>query len=251
MIRKYAVVVVLVSLCAVCASTSVSAAVRGGTSASVQATPNLVGAPIAAGTGPAACVLQGTSTTYVFVKGGDGALWYRIWSTFAQTWNGAWTSLGGQLTSSPAAVSPHAGAIDVYVRGADGTVYEKSYDISQSPQWQEGYYKVGGQVAPNTGPAVCSYGAVREDVFVEGTYGALYQITCDLSVPRFSSWTKLYGTLTSSPTATTLTANNKIDMSVFVRGNDGFLYQNEYYSAVLDGPGNWSGWTPPFDGPPS
>lgn len=86
--------IMLISLCAVVSTTSVSAATSS-SRASVKATPDLVGAPIAAGTGPAACVLNNSSSMYIFVKGYDGACWYRIWDTSMDYWTGGWTSLGG------------------------------------------------------------------------------------------------------------------------------------------------------------
>ena len=68
--------IVLVSLCAVCVSTSVSAADSGISRASVKASPDLVGNPIPANTGPSACIPKHYHYFYLFVQGYDGALWY-------------------------------------------------------------------------------------------------------------------------------------------------------------------------------
>ena len=57
--------------------------------------------------------------TSVFVKGMDGALW---WKRGAE----AWQSLGGYLTSSPAAVSWGNGRIDVFVHGGDNALWHMS-----------------------------------------------------------------------------------------------------------------------------
>jgi len=324
---------VVVSLCAVYASASVSAADGGSSRASVQAAPDLVGAPIAPGSGPAACVLQGSNDMYVFVKGNDSALWYRIWSTTRYSWVGAWTPLGGQLSSSPAAVSRQPGVIDVYVRSVDGSVYEKAYSagawhnylkiggatapktspaasgwpgredvfvegmdgalyqktwtagggwsgwinlgggLTSSPAavsrqtgvtdvyvrgksgaiWQHnngfGWTSRGEQVAANSGPAVCSYGADREDLFWQNTSGALEQKTWT-TANGWSIRTNLGGKLTSSPTAASFTYNSAIDIEVFVRGGTGFLYIKEFYSPNQDSAGQWHTWTGPYDGPP-
>ena len=203
---------VLVSLCVVCVSTNLSAG-SDSSRASVQATPDLVGNPIAAGTGPSVCEFEssnGTHYLYLFVKGGDGALWYnRDDSTPGLPnwgWSG-WTSLGGKLSSSPCAVSLEAGYLDVYVAGTTGTVYERSYF---SGAWHD-WYNVGGRVAPGTGPAASVWPG-REDVFVQGTTGALYQKTWTQS-GWSSSWTNLGGYLTSSPAAVSWGAG-RIDVTV-------------------------------------
>jgi len=81
-----------------------------------------LGGQLASGTGPAVCS-QGSSLD-VFVQGTDHVLYYTQWD--GTTWSG-WKSLGAGLTSSPAAISPASGVIDVFVRGTDGAVWETSY----------------------------------------------------------------------------------------------------------------------------
>jgi len=220
--------IMLISLCAVVSTTSVSAA-PSSSRASVKATPDLVGAPIAAGTGPAVCVLNGTTDMYVFVKGNDSALWYRIWSTATFKWVGGWISLGGQLTSSPAAVSRSPGFINAYVRGTDGAVWQKAYYDG----WWHNWYYVGGQVAPNTGPAASGW-AGREDVFIQGTNGALYQRTWIQPSPTFSNWVTLGGTITSSPA---VVSRSPGIINAYGRGTNGALYTRHYSGGV------WGGWT--------
>jgi len=81
---------------------------------------------------------------------------------------------------------------------------------------------LGGQIPAGTSPAACSWGACTEDVFVEGTNGALYQNTW---TGTWSGWTSLGGQLTSSPAAAS-PASGVID--VFARGTNGALYQKVY-----------------------
>jgi hypothetical protein len=50
----------------------------------------------------------------------NGALYHQ---SYTGTWSG-WENLGGVLTSSPAAVSPASGVIDVFVRGTNGALWE-------------------------------------------------------------------------------------------------------------------------------
>ena len=81
-----------------------------------------LGGQIAPNTGPAAGSWR-LGRFDVFVDGMNGALYH-------QGYNGAWSgweSLGGYLTSSPAAASPTSGVIDVFVRGGDSALWQKTY----------------------------------------------------------------------------------------------------------------------------
>jgi len=115
--------IMLVSLCAVCASTSVSAAPSS--SANVLPSAALVGATNAQllpGTGPAVAsrgngafdlfwIAPTPGTTY-------GTLMHKVWTGSA--WSTA-EDLKGKCTSSPAAVNE--GWIAVFVRGTNGGLY--------------------------------------------------------------------------------------------------------------------------------
>lgn len=74
--------------------------------------------------GPAAAS-SASGRVDVFARGVDNALWTR-WSSSPGVWSG-WASMGGQLSSAPAAaVSSATGKTDVVVRGATGSLYQKS-----------------------------------------------------------------------------------------------------------------------------
>jgi hypothetical protein len=216
--------IMLVSLFAIYAS-PLGATNVGSSGASVTASP--AGQPIAAGTGPSACILNGASFMYLFVKGYDGALWDRTNNLATGSWIGGWTSLGGQLSSSPSAVARSSG-LDVYVRGTDGAVYKKAYNPGTWSGWQN----IGGQVAPGTGPGTSGW-AGREDVFVSGSNHALFQKTWT-QASGWSGWVNLGGSLTSSPAAVSR-GPGLID--VHVRGTDGADYERSYYN------GAWHGWS--------
>jgi hypothetical protein len=98
---------------------------------------------------------------------------------------------------------------------------------SAQPHWS----KIGGQLAPSTGPAVSSWSAGRLDVFVEGTDGALWHKWW--TGTSWSGWESLGGKLTSSPAATSQ-GSGLID--VFVRGTDGALWYKDWNGAA------WSSW---------
>src|SRR5271157_4817154 len=106
---------VLVSVCAVGASTLSVSAAQGSTT-NVQA-PTVVGAPVGAGA-PAACSVNGIGLD-LFIRGADNYLYLKT-STDGTTWPSGATSLGGVLTSSPAATVRDTNKITVFARGSDG-----------------------------------------------------------------------------------------------------------------------------------
>jgi len=220
---------VLVSLCAVYASTSVSAA--QGSSANVQA-PALVGAPTSIVGAPAVCSLDAKSLD-LFVRGADGALWWKHWNGTTLRWS-TWTSLGGGLTSDPAAMSMQGGLIDVFARGGDGALWVKSATNGGTSWWP--WTKIGGQLAEGTGPAACSWASGRLDIFVAGTNHALWYKWYQ-SATGWSTWTSLGGGLTSSPAATS--PGNGV-INVFARGGNGALWERVYYQTYSN---NWWPWT--------
>ncbi|MBN1322743.1 MAG: hypothetical protein JW986_01910 [Methanotrichaceae archaeon] len=62
----------------------------------------------------------------ILIKGSDGALWLLDLDTSSM--EGSWHSLGGLLTSNPSAIIDADGLIHVYVRGSDGSLWEKRFD---------------------------------------------------------------------------------------------------------------------------
>ena len=71
-----------------------------------------------------AIAAQGLGDMRLFVRGRDGALWTRSWNGSA--WSG-WSSLGGQLTSGPAAMARPGGIYDVFVRGTDNAIHHRAF----------------------------------------------------------------------------------------------------------------------------
>jgi len=214
---------VLVSLCAV----SASASAAQGPSANVQA-PAVVGAPVAGA--PAVCSQNGVGLD-LFVRGANGQVYWKH-SSDGTTWPSTSVSLGGYATSNPAATSPANGTIAVFVRGGDGALWEINYHGAWS-----GWYKIGGQLLVNTGPAAYSYVSgttTRIGWFVTGTNNALYQQWSDNGAKPVS-WKNLGGYLTSAPAATVLPDGSQI--GVIVGGTNGALYYKHYAD------GAWQSWS--------
>ena len=78
-----------------------------------------IGGQLLEGTGPGVCSAQQYGVyTYIFVTGTNHQLYNYLLDT-----GGPWTSLGGYLTSSPAATSVNSGMTEVFVRGSDGDLW--------------------------------------------------------------------------------------------------------------------------------
>ena len=124
-----------------------------------------IGGQLASGTGPAVCAQDPTSLD-VFMQGADHALWHEQYQS-ASGWS-AWGSLGGYLTSSPAAVSPASGVIDVFVRGSNGALWQRTYNGGWS-RWEN----LGGKLTSS--PTALSRSSGTIDVFVRGRDGTLWE----------------------------------------------------------------------------
>jgi peptidoglycan/xylan/chitin deacetylase (PgdA/CDA1 family) len=190
-----------------------------------------IGGQLLNGTGPAAYEFGG-SRTGVFVTGTNNAL-YHIWTDFSGSWSSSswssWQNVGGYLTSSPAAASPSSGVINVYVRGSDGALWERSATYG-GVSWST-WSKVGGLLASGTGPTVCADGNGL-NVFVQGTDGALWWKHYT-SGSGWGAWLSLGGVLTSAPAAVSRSAGT---IDVFVRGTNGSIWERSYNS-------RWGAWT--------
>ena len=136
-----------------------------------------------------------------------------------------WQSLGGELSSGPAASTWGTGRIDAFVRGSDQGLYWKSMQGGAWGSW----IALGGVLTSN--PAAVSWGANRIDTFVRGSDNQLYHKFWDGT--QWSGWEALGGILTSGPTVASWSAGR---LDVFVRGTDNALWHKFW-----DGT-RWSAW---------
>jgi len=249
---------VVVSLCAVCASVSASAAPSS--SANAQTSEVLVGAPIVGA--PAVCHMDepgyhANHSLELFVQGADHALWWKNLSSTAKSWS-AWKPLGGYLTSDPAATSRAVNTIEVFVRGGDGALWSRN-TTDGGTSWNA-WYKIGGQLLTGTGPAACRHvfplggGYLSEgiSVLVTGTNHALYHKIYDPAKGGWQAWTSLGGYLTSSPAAA-MADRDSADLPIlhaYVRGDDDALWEyggswSKIGGQLLagTGPAAWGGWS--------
>jgi hypothetical protein len=81
-------------------------------------------------TAPALLHDQATSRIWVFARGGDGAVWYRVRSAAGGTW-APWASIGGIVTSAPdAIVTTGEPLLAVRARGLNGNEYIRALSLT-------------------------------------------------------------------------------------------------------------------------
>jgi len=145
----------------------------------------------------------------VFARGEDFALWHKWYGWFPDrnvfTWS-EWESLGGGLTSPPAAVSWGEGRIDVFVRGTDRALWHRWFTGGDWSDWES----LGGVL--NFGPAVSSWGPRRLDVFARGTDNTIFQRTFDQGWRAWTSIAEPETTVALPGIAAVSSAPGKIDL---------------------------------------
>ena len=195
-----------------------------------------IGGQTAAGKAPAVCSWNSDGRLDVFVTGADGLLWHKSYTNTAG-WADHWDSLGGTLTSGPAATATSDGGnqIGVFVAGVNSTVFYKHYTSSSG--WGS-WITAGGKVLAGTSPAAYNWGASRIGWLVTGTDNQLYHNW----VGKSNGYEVIGGALTSSPAAT---AKVSQVIDAFGRGSTGefaALYQISY--GYPPNTGSWGDWTP-------
>jgi hypothetical protein len=115
--------------------------------------------------GPAAA--NDGTTSYVFVVGLNGVLFYR--ANAGSGWS-QWTALGGYLTGSPAAASLAEGQVRVFGRGLDGQLWSREFKDGRWTPWT-----AHGGVLTSPPTATADLDAGRIEVVVRGLDGLFYE----------------------------------------------------------------------------
>ncbi|MCC8467145.1 MULTISPECIES: PLL family lectin [Photorhabdus] len=127
----------------------------------------------------------------VFGVGGDNAVWRNGQTTHTgASWTG-WSSLGGSVTSKPAAYLNSDGQLEVFVRGSDNALWHNWQNDTHSGSWSN-WASLGGGLS--SGPDVVENANGYIEVFVRATDNALWNIK-RTSPSSWSSWASLGGTL--------------------------------------------------------
>jgi len=206
-----------------------------------------------------------------FIRGASGDL--QVSKKSGATWSGKWTSLGGprgaRILGQPAAYGSANGRVDVFVRGTDNAVYQRTLKDGRWCEW----IKLGGTAtdaptvaftsptswtlttrgadgkvwqrsatggwssldAPNGQPI---YGR-PSTVVVDGTVHVAVRTADDGTWERvrdaagtWGAWTDLGGVISGSPTL--LSTEGRVYL--FARASDYTLWQRNFAD------GSWGGW---------
>ena len=173
--------------------------------------------------GPAAST-WGVNRLDAFVTGTDGILYHRFFNGTSWTWE----ALPGEASTADASsISTTSGSIDVFIRGADGGIWRRTFTGGNGGTWSASWQRIGGVIVG--APAAVSIGSGKIDVFVQGTDNHLWLAAFD----GISTWTwsNPGGVLGAPPSALSASAGSA---AAFLRGADGALWR-------------WAttgGWTP-------
>lgn len=157
----------------------------------------------------------------VFARAEDGALLYKLVTARGEN---SWVSLGGDITSDPAAFSDRPGHFDVFARGREGELAHLGF---HGGAWQD-WASLGGRI--ESAPAVTSPAAGRLEVFARGTENRLVRRT--FSAGHWLPWEDLGQAVLSDPAAASRRGHG---LDVFARGADGDLAHRSFA-------GGWSTW---------
>jgi subtilisin family serine protease len=155
------------------------------------------------------------SGAYVFVRGGDGAMYWK--HATGGTWS-SYNNAGGLITTQPIAISDPTGvsgavAVYVFARGADGGLYVGTIVNGTWTGWQG----LGGLLTSRAAAAIDSSGLW---VAVRGGDNGLY-VRRLLGGSSWSSWQAMGGYLATPPS---LIADSSSGILAFVGGGDNGLY---------------------------
>ena len=154
--------------------------------------------------------LRGVGIWNLNYGGGAPELWHELDVKFGV---GAPHRVGGAITSGPDASSWGAMRTDVFVRGAEGGLWDATWN---GASWAWTF--LGGVI--NGDPSAVSWSSGRIDVFVRGVDNALWHRAFDAGA--WAAWDKVGGVITSGPDAASWGPGR---LDVFMRGAEGDLWQ--------------------------
>ena len=166
-------------------------------------------------------VIAGVSGLYngsriiLFGEGGDHALWYT--TGIGTSWSN-WASLGGSITSAPAAVYRGSAAVyAVFARASNGVVWGRDHSSAGWGAW----HSEGGNVYGGTAPSAAYFSGITW-ILVVGTNKQLY-----LAEAGLTGFSPVGGLSTATPALTTAPGA----LAGFVRGTDGVAYFHRFLSS--------------------
>jgi hypothetical protein len=184
---------------------------------------------------PPAAVALGADRLEVFGLGTDYALYHKSYNAQADAmgnhWSAAWENLGGDLTSTPVAVSTAANRVDVFALGPDQGMLQRTRTGTAWSAWKE----LGGCFT--SAPAVLPSGPGTFDIFARGPDFLIYRST--LTAAGISDWAALGGSLLREPIAASAPAAVRVhsEMYVFVVAADWAIWFTRFDGTV------WKPWS--------
>ncbi len=155
------------------------------------------------------------SRIILFGEGSDHALWYT--TGIGTSWSN-WASLGGSITSQPAAVYRGSAAVyAVFARASNGAVWGRDHSSAGWGAW----HSEGGNVLGGTGPSAAYFGGITW-ILVAGTNKQLY-----LAEAGLTGFSPVGGLTTATPALTTAPGA----LAGFVRGTNGVAYFHRFLSS--------------------
>src|SRR5438477_12427771 len=131
----------------------------------------LAGGLLTAGPRPSNCRVNRLDA---FLTGTDENLSHH----FFNGTNWTWEALPGEASTADASsISTTSGSIDVFIRGADGGIWRRTFTGGNGGTWSASWQRIGGVIVG--APAAVSIGSGKIDVFVQGTDNHLWLAAFD------------------------------------------------------------------------
>jgi hypothetical protein len=113
----------------------------------------------------------------LFARWPDGSVRNKAWTSGNNTWwpgQLEWQHLGGSGTGAPEVVAWGPDHLDLFIRGTDGNILHKAWDVSTGQWWPglQDWQDLGGQMVG--APAAVSWGPGRVDLFARGRDGRIH-----------------------------------------------------------------------------
>lgn len=106
--------------------------------------------------------------------------------------------------------------------------------------WAAGSGAQGAAAAELSAPAAASWSTTRFDVIARGEDGLIYQKYYDNGT--WSGWGSIGAPSVGAASSPTVTTPGPNVLQVFVRGGDGYIWNNHWTYGQGSAPGGWSGW---------
>ncbi len=168
----------------------------------------------------------------------DGNLRHRYYLPDATGWRG-WENLGhpgnSTLIYSPAVISSGPGKINVFVKGADGRLWEKWFD---GHGWVNTWNNLGGDMV-NSSMSAISWGNGHVDLFQTASDGTIWHRYYLPDAIGWRGWEGLgrpNGPYIASPPAAVTSAYGRIN--IFAKGSDGRLWEKWFDGTNWNNPWN-------------